>query len=170
MDTAIAGSWHLRSGVSAEAQLVESALDRLRESTEQSESWFGAKADAIAGLSEVARDCGEAGWDGADADAVNPLAVARAEAVIRAWPAGLELPQVAAEPDGALSLDWIRSRHRVFSLSVGAGDRLAYAWIDGSDRGHGAVRFAGDAVPSRVVDGVRRLFADRHADAGIGPR
>ena len=48
-----------------------------------------------------------------------------------------------------LAFDWIVSRARVFSVSVGTTNRLAFAWIDGTDRGHGVARFDGDAVPAR---------------------
>ncbi len=152
-----------RSGVSSEALSLELALQRLMAATEGTQAWFGAKAEAIASLRDVEAECADIGWDGADAQPVDNAAARRAEALIRAWPDDVRLPEVAAEPDGAISLDWVRSRHRVFSVSVGPRDRLAYAWIDGADRGHGAVGFDGETAPPRIVDGVRRLFVDRDA-------
>ena len=87
--------------------------------------------------------------------------------MIRALPPGVPLPEVAPEPDGAISLDWIRSRNNLFSLTVGSGDRLAFAWLDGSDTGHGVVRFDGQVVPKRILQGIDEIM--RHATAALGP-
>lgn len=89
----------------------------------------------------------------------------KAEAFLRALPDGLPMPEFASEPDGSISLDWIQSRTRVLSLSVGRGDRLAYAWIDGADRGHGAARFDGSSVPARILEEISALTA--HATATL---
>ncbi len=83
-----------------------------------------------------------------DQCAVPVGAVDRALRLVRALAPGLPLPEVAIDPDGAISLDWMPSRTRAFSISVSDSDRLAYAWMNGSDRGHGAVRFT-DSPPRR---------------------
>ena len=76
--------------------------------------------------------------------------------------------EFAPEPDGSISLDWIRSRSNFFSVSVGASDRLAYAWLDGTDRGHAVARFDGDSVPSRILEGIKALV--QGANAAVRPR
>ena len=73
---------------------------------------------------------------------------------IRVLPDNLPPPDIAAEPDGDISLDWAVSKHRVFTLSIGTTDRLAYAWLDGSDRGHGVARFDGERVPQKIIEGI----------------
>lgn len=83
------------------------------------------------------------GWDGEGAQGVDPSAARRAEDLIRGLPEGFPLPEIAVEPDGEISLDWIESRDRLFSLSVGSSDRMAFAWIDGLESGHGVVRVRG---------------------------
>lgn len=52
---------------------------------------------------------------------------AQAEAFLRALPADLPRPELAADPDGRVSLDWGGSGW-MFSISV-VGTRLAYAWV-----------------------------------------
>ncbi len=70
-------------------------------------------------------------------------AIARASAFIRALPDDCDMPDVGVDPDGAVTLDWMVSRHRhaIQSASTGSSDRLAYAWIDGTDRGSAVAKF-----------------------------
>jgi len=106
----------------------------------------------------LANECGEPGWDGNDALPLDHLAVFKAIALILALPEGVPLPEFAPEPDGSISLDWISSRNRLFSLSVGTGDRLSYAWLDGTDKGHAVARFDGKSVPPRILEGIRSIL------------
>lgn len=145
------------SAVSAEAFAVRKAASVLVESAERSQVLFGPKSAALSRLRELATECDEADWDGAEGAAVDERAVMNAEDIVRALPIGVPLPEFAPEPDGAISLDWIQSRTRIFSVSVGAGPRLAYAWLDGSDRGHGVSRFDGERIPARVLDAIRGI-------------
>ena len=75
--------------------------------------------------------------------------------IVRALPDYLPLPEFTPEPDGSISLDWIMSRSRVFSLSAGRNSRLAYAWLDGSDKGQGVAYFDGEVVPPMVLLAIR---------------
>jgi hypothetical protein len=88
---------------------------------------FGEKAAALSQLDAMALECSEDGWDGDDAAAIDPIAVLLTKRFIRALPDGLPLPELAPEPDGWISIDWIRSRNRRVSVSIGRSDRLAYA-------------------------------------------
>lgn len=139
----------------------------IRASVEKSQALFGGKATVIGQVWALVNECSVAGWDGGAAEPVDRLAAFKAADVIRALPAHVPLPEVAPEPDGAISLDWIRSRRRVFSLTVGSGDRLAFAWLDGSDRGHAVVRFDGEVIPSRVLQGIDEIMG--HVSATLGP-
>ena len=129
----------------------------LVQSAERSQALFGAKDRLIAELRAVAADCAEADWDNMGALPIDLLALLNAEKLIRFLPDRFPLPEVAPEPDGSLSLDWIRSPHRLFSLSAGPRNRLAFAWLDGSDKGHGVVGFDGVSLPDRLLDDVRRI-------------
>ncbi len=106
----------------------------------------------------LANECGEPGWDGNDALPLNRLAVFNAVAFIRALPEEVPLPEFAPEPDGSISLDWISSRNRLFSISVGTGDRLPYAWLDGTDKGHAVARFDGKNIPPRILEGIKSIL------------
>ena len=137
-------------------------------SAEHSPSLFGAKAAAISQLRALANECAEPDWDGNGARAIKPLTLLMAETFVRAMPDGLPLPEFAPEPDGSISLDWIQTRNRLFSLSVGTNHHLAFAWVDGADKGHGVARFDEASIPRRVADGIREIMNYGHAP--LGPR
>lgn len=103
-------------------------------------------------------ECVETGWDGDEGEPISGIAAKVAADFIRALPKHVPLPEVAPDPDGSISLDWIQARSRLFSLSVCSGNTLAYAWLDGHDRGHAVARFDGQTVPARILDGIRQIM------------
>lgn len=132
------------------------------ESAERSVALFGEKAAALSQLAALAAECAEQGWDGEDAAAIDPIAVRSVRRFVRVLPDNMPLPEFSPEPDGSISLDWIESRNRLFSLTVGRSNRLAYAWLDGTDKGHGVVRFDGQNVPPRVLEGIKGIVGQGH--------
>lgn len=146
------------SGISEEAQAGQIATSAVQEEEERSFALFGFKADAISRMWEVVEECEETGWDGGQAEPISEIAAQIASNFIRALPEDVPLPEAAPEPDGCISLDWIKSRSRLFSLSVCSGNALAYAWLDGHDRGHAVARFDGQTVPARILDGIRQIM------------
>jgi hypothetical protein len=150
------------SAISREAHVIYEATIQVVASVERSQALFGEKASALAALAALEAECAAAGWDGDGAEAIGPVAVAAAKHFVRVLPDGLPLPEFAPEPDGSISLDWIRSPTQVFSLSVGRSNRLAYAWLDGADRGHGVAHFDGQNIPARILEGIQGIMG-RHA-------
>jgi hypothetical protein len=151
------------SAISLEARVVQNTAIALEDAAERSIALFGEKARVLAELSSLAGECAEPGWDGGDAAALDPVAVMAAKGFVRALSDGTPLPEFAPELDGSISLDWIASGNRLFSLSIGRGNRLAYAWIDGTDRGHGVALFDGLNVPPRILEGIREIMGPGHA-------
>jgi len=155
------------SAISREALAVRKAAIAVVESAQQSQALFGAKAMAIAQIWALVSECAEPGWDSEDARPPDPLAAILAEDFIRALPEGVSLPEFSPEPDGSISLDWIQSRHRLFSVSIGTTNRLAYAWLDGADRGHAVARFDGEIIPPRILEGIAGIV--NHGISAIRP-
>ncbi|HWQ93514.1 MAG TPA: TIGR04255 family protein [Clostridia bacterium] len=145
------------TAVSLEAQAIRDAVTAVADWTEQSQALFGKKAAAISSLRAMVNECGQAGWEADESAVINPAAVMQAENFIRALPESIPLPEFSLEPDGSISLDWLQSRSRLFSLSIGATDRLAFAWLDGTDKGHGVARFDGQTLPARVLEGIESI-------------
>jgi len=160
---ALGGYATARSGVSEEAMRLSDSFAQFHAHQESAESLFGVKSELISELRAIAADCAEEDWDGYGAAPVSAAAVLRAEALIRALPESIPSPEISAEPDGEISFDWLPSRTRTFSISVNAGNRLAYAWIDGSDRGNVAETFERGTLPSRLLNELRHITADASA-------
>ena len=146
------------NAVSSEAKDICNAVSAAIDRAEGSEALFGEKAAAISQLRMLANDCAEAGWDGDNASVIDPIAVRLAESLIRVLPGNIPLPEFAAAPDGSVSLDWIQSKTRLFSLSIGSSNRLAYAWLDGSDRGHAVAGFDGATIPVMILQGIKGIM------------
>lgn len=142
-----------QSAVSAEAEFVRISAFGIVESAERSFALFGAKSSVISQILAVAAES-----EDEVQIAIPPAVIERAIDFIRALPESLGLPEVTTEPDGSISLDWIASRTRMFSATVGGTSRIAFAWIDGTDRGHGVARFQGDEAPARVIEGIRAII------------
>ena len=153
--------------MSDEATQIQRAAGEAVDALERSEALFGSKASAIAKIWRLARECAETGWDGYGAKPVLIESVRRAMSLIRALRIEDPMQEIGVEPDGSIALEWHRSRYAALSLSVGAENGLAYAWLDGSDRGHGVALFENERFPPRVLQQVRLIMGG--ADAPVRP-
>lgn len=146
------------SSWSEDARALREAFRSAVNSTGRSQWWFGPKSAAIARLNDLAREFGVAAADDDRGEALSPEAIQLAERIVRALPEGIPMPEFAAEPDGSVSLDWISSRTRMFSVSAENGDRLPYAWLDGAEHGHGVAAFTAEVLPARLLDGIAAIM------------
>lgn len=146
------------SGVSPEASTIVNSLENYLRHQQSSEALYGVKARLITELNILVAECAEDDWDGFGAEAISEAAVLQAETFIRSLPENIPAPELSAEPDGEISFDWQPSRTKTFSLSVSAGDRVAYAWIDGANRGHTAELFDGQTFPVRALEELQRIL------------
>ena len=148
------------SGVSHEAVELSRAVSEVVESAERSKALFGPKADAISDLHQLAIDHAEADWDGYDAEPISSEAVSRAMDFVRSFPESLPLPEFSVEPDGSVALDWTSTKTRRFSVSIASSSRLAFAWLDGADTGHGVANFNGSEFPPRIAFGISTIVGN----------
>jgi hypothetical protein len=132
--------------VSTSARNVDRHIFESRAAAENSISLFGEKSQALSILAEVVEEASKDDWDGYGAYPVCPKGVELAKAFIRALPKGISMPEPCAEPDGEIALEWYGGKNRIFSISFGKEDRLAYASIDGTDRDKGVRRFDGVTI------------------------
>jgi hypothetical protein len=153
------------SAVSNEALAIRSSAMAAVQTTERSHALFGEKATAISQIWALADECSERDWNGEDAEPLDRDAASIAADFVRALPDGVRMPEFASEPDGSISLDWIESRHRQFSLSVARTSRLAFAWLDGADKGHGVAAFDRMGIPVRVLQGIQSIV--KNADTSL---
>ncbi len=128
--------------------------------TESSEALFGKKSRALEELREVVEECGKPEWGGEGTEAVAAATWVRAQQFIRAIPDDLPMPEMGVDPDGEIAFDWALDRVRSFSVSIDEGERLACAWLDGTDRGHFVASMVGGMIPQRVIDEIYKLASD----------
>lgn len=146
-----------RSAVSVEAESVRMNAAIVVEQVNRSVALYGPKALLISTLTCLEEECYEANWDGYGALPVNPSALERAKDLIASLPDDLPLPECSIEPDGCVSFDWMPTTYRTLTLSISANDRLPYAWVDGTDRGHAVARLIDGQLPPRIVAEIRRF-------------
>ena len=147
----------LRNAVSSPAEELDRKLGDVVASTHRSRALFGSKSDAISAIWAVAAEAADGNWNGEGAVAVHPVTAGNAVTFIQTLPTFVAMPEVSPEPDGGISLDWIESRTRVFSVSIGRNRSLPFAWLEGTARGYGVVSFDGEDMPARVLDEISRL-------------
>lgn len=153
--SALAEYTHRTSAISSEAGQVVEAASRLLRDQKGSESLFGMKAMALSRLSSAVNEL----TIDDEQEAVPPESIQLAGEFLRALPDDLSMPNIGVDPDGAISITWVASGGRMFSVSVSDVDRLAFAWLDGSDKGYSVARFRPPLLPNILLSTLRAVIS-----------
>ena len=89
-------------------------------------------------LYEVFEECSSEGWDGERAKPISEETLQSATTFLKSFPLGIEAPDVGAEPDGAITLEWYQSPSKVVSISINPDGWVYWAALIGASRRHGA--------------------------------
>lgn len=154
------------SGFSSEAAALRNALSPSQACANDTRASMMVRSEAIGALWRLYNECAEDGWDGYDARPMSLSAAHTAVDLIRALPEGLPLPELTAENDGAISLDWTAGRTHGLSVSVNGTERLAYAWMQGARNGSGVELYLDGQWPERLLSEIRGIH-DRTQRAAI---
>ena len=73
-------------------------------------------------------------------------------------PSTFPVPEFGIDPDGEISLDWIRSRRSMLSISIGPNNTLNFAGKFGRAKVHGFEIFNGE-IPDEIIRNLERLFS-----------
>ena len=106
-------------------------------------------------LEKIFEECSSEGWDGERAKTISKEILQNARTFLESFPSGVEQPQIAAEPDGAISFEWYRSPEKVISVSVNPRGEVYYAAMIGARREHGK-----DSVHSGASDNLLTLIEE----------
>ncbi|MCB0782932.1 MAG: hypothetical protein KDC02_01650, partial [Flavobacteriales bacterium] len=79
------------------------------------------------------------------------LTYLKAREFIMNLPSAVGEPEVAADPDGELALEWFGGRNRILSISISLNGRLTYVYRNGSTRLRGTLWYLDDEVPVEVI-------------------
>ncbi|HVN17951.1 MAG TPA: hypothetical protein VMU05_04240 [Dongiaceae bacterium] len=114
---------------------------------------------ALCELDEIREEAARAGWDGHDAKPVNFDAYLHARRFLEALPTTAPPPDVSADPDGEVSLDWVFGPRKALTLSIGANGRCSYAWVRGNRKSRGT-EWLDDEVPTNILSALAQLVRD----------
>ena len=107
-------------------------------------------------IEEIAHECSVPGWDGYGANAVTSAAVVDALSLAEAIDSSVLVPEVGAEPDGAMTFEWHRSARLTLSVSVQGSGVLHYAALMGTERICGTEAFRA-RLPAVLSDLIMRI-------------
>jgi hypothetical protein len=113
----------------------------------------------LAELGKVRNDASQEGWDGYGARAMEPLAYGFARRFLNSLPTTSPFPEVSADTDGEVSLDWVFGERRALTVSIGPTGRCTFAWMLGqnTNRGTGWIE---DEIPASIVFALGQLARD----------
>jgi hypothetical protein len=143
------------SGTSDAARLIEQARSEIFQRCNNSVTL--SRSDAIEAIFEAWKSTDE-GWKLSDDEvAVSEEVKETAIRFIQNLPLGFPQPDVIAEPDGHINLEWYQSPRRVISVSVAPNNRLHWAALIGTETPRGAARYI-DRIPATILDQIARVF------------
>jgi len=102
-------------------------------------------------LDDIYNECSVPNWDGYGAKPAYRSVRKTVEKFLDALPVDIMDPEIGADPDGEISLDWCLAQNKMFTISIGRNNRIAYAFLDGDKRRNGLDFFKG-AVPQDLID------------------
>jgi len=115
--------------------------------------------EAHEALREAATEAGSPNWDGYGAQPVQAQAIVNATRFLRSLPSTVPNPDVAVDPDGEVSFEWSSGPARAFSVSVGNGDIVTFAGINGRKKIHGTDLLI-DEPPSTLLQHLGRTILE----------
>jgi hypothetical protein len=136
------------------------AANRLRQLVgDEIQYYLGPRAEwAISGIEQILSESGNPETSPIE---VTPVDVATARAAVAfslLLPRSLPAPEIAPEPDGEISFDWLGPSEKIFSVSVDATGRLAYAGSFGPrSKVHGTEQLS-STCPPEIIRGISKTY------------
>lgn len=152
--------WYPRSravgGAAAVVRQQEIGIERA------APGFFAKLHAAVASLLAVVAESDIPDWDGYGAEPANRASVRHAALLLReVLLIEPRIPQVTIDPDGEVAFEWRRSRHRLFSVSIGARGKLTYAGLFDGSSVHGVENRVVNGVPREIRAGIQRVYTSR---------
>jgi hypothetical protein len=114
---------------------------------------------AITELDEVLDLAAAKGWDGYDGRPVSFWSWVHAKLFIEALPTTVPAPEVSADPDGDVSLDWVFGPRKALTISINASGRCSFAWMRGA-RTYRGTDWVNDGIPQNIINALAELARD----------
>jgi hypothetical protein len=149
---------HDNTGVSNDAGYLRNRIDNVAESNAMTYLRLKHEIDLLSGLLDAILAARHDDWDSYGAEPVIPEAIGNALKFIKALPLGVPIPAIATEPDGEIAFDWQSAVDRMFSVSVGASQKISYSGLFGDDDTHGSTFFV-STLPKTVLRAIEKVYA-----------
>ena len=120
------------------AGFVAEKMENSRELLQESNALGFAAKGTFQQLYEVFEECSSEGWDGERAKPISEETLQSAKTFLKSFSLGIEAPDVGAEPDGAITLEWYRSPNKLISISINPDGWAYWAALIGTRKRHGA--------------------------------
>ncbi|MGA7339893.1 MAG: hypothetical protein WBE72_17510 [Terracidiphilus sp.] len=132
------------------AKVLDVMLETIREELLYSYVMSSPAGQVLDELEEVRKEASREGWDGYGARPLNPLSYDFAIRFLNALPAAAPIPEISADPEGEVSLDWIFGERKALTVSIGPAGRCTFAWMLGqsTNRGTGWIE---DEIPAPII-------------------
>lgn len=149
---------HTERGVSEEAKAIQELVLEIERDIERSIALGKPYEDARTALALVTREASVPNWDGYDARQIEPATYENALRFLQNLPRSVPAPEISAEPDGEIALDWHVEGVGTLSVSIGPGSVVNYAGLFGKNKVYGT-EYWGDEIPGPIIDNVVRLYS-----------
>lgn len=99
----------------------------------------------------------EKNWDGLDAAPIPETAFQEARTFLRKLPPSITMPEVIAEPDGYLGLEWYANKWLLYVVSFNGTGVLSCSGLIGSERSYGP-RYMDEGIPAGVLRNIAKVL------------
>jgi hypothetical protein len=110
--------------------------------------------DAIVKLPQRYR---EKNWDGLDAAPIPEAVFQEARTFLRKLPHYIRMPEVIAEPDGYLGLEWYTNKWLLYVVSFNGTGVLSCSGLIGSERIYG-LRYMDEGIPAEILRNIAKVL------------
>ena len=123
---------------------------------------------ALNELDDVRAEAGLEGWNGYGAKPMHPDAYHNAKLFLEAMPTTAPSPEVSADPDGDVALDWVFGERKALSVSVEAAGRCTFAWMRGLRTYRGTDWLDDDGIPAPIANALWQLARETAQARQVG--
>ncbi len=102
------------------------------------------------------------GWDGYGAKPMNPEAYLLARRFLESLPTTAPHPEISADPDGDVALDWSFGPRKALSVSINEKGRCVFACMRGYSTLRGTEWFD-DGIPGSIANALSQLARETAA-------
>lgn len=114
-------------------------------------------SEFVLNIADVYSQTNEDNWDGYGAKKLDPISVYNALTFVFCLPSYIPQPDLVAEPNGELGLQWQRNG-KSFALSIDAGRAITFGgYAEGGDEFYGTTKFNKE-IPEMLLSHIKTIF------------